>query len=466
MVTANGTSWSNWVVNRIRGEKGNDGAGQAYVAAIPDKIVIDCNHSGQSKRAVSETIDVKLMWGDYECELKSGSTVTYSGAGSINVPPLNQGDKELEFDFDLAANAAIQSGYIQIVLVGIDSNNVEHVAALSLPVVANVQGAKGETGAVLRFRGPWSSGQQDEYVWNENYRDCVKYTDGKYYMVANYGATLGYQDVPGTSSGWVNMGNAQFFATELLLAEQGTIQNLISDYIRTAVTGPRVEMYGNVAKFFGNGAKANIEMMVDADGVACLRFYDKNGDMLYDLGPRGINWLRTTVIEARFAQTYTQYVKMNGNQPDKSTSTANQAYLYQFNAQRSNGVIEADDNYASTAAAAAAADGKYFVYNNVRIENNQLANGLYRPSSAPIITYTSAEKAGDVSGMQAELMATYGLSQSQINAFDWTTGGALDTIVKAIKMQNYVSFESGVLTNKIAIWQENNDNASFLVNAV
>lgn len=464
VVTANGTGWSNWVVNRIRGEKGNDGAGQAYIETSMDQIIVDCGSDGKPKVAATETFTAALKFGDDTCELNGQHNgASYSGAGSLST---DLDESLLEIEFDYSTNAVLQSGLITIYLTGIDSNNVEHTATKTVPVIANVQGDKGKTGSVLRFRGVWSDSEY--YVYNDTFRDCVKY-NGRYYIMSDYTYGLpGMQtnEPDSDTQSWDNIGNMQFVATELLLAEQGTIQNLISDYIRTAATGPRVEMYGNVARFFGTGSKPNIEMMVDADGVAYLRFYDKDGNMLYDLGPRGINWLRSTVIPARFAQTYTQYVKMVNNEPDKSTSTTGQAYLYQFNAQRSNGVIEADDNYASTAAVAATADGKYFVYNNVRIENNQLANGLFRASSAPIITYSSAERAGDVQGMQAELANTYGLSQSQINNFDWTVGGALDTLVKAIKMQNYVSFSGGVMTNKIAIWQENNSNASFLVDAV
>lgn len=268
VVTANGTSWSNWVVNRIRGEKGNDGAGQAYVAAIPDKIVIDCNNSGQAKRTVSETIDVKLMWGDHECDLKSGSTVTYSGGGTISVYPINQGDKELEFDYDLAANAAIQSGYIQIVLVGTDDNNVEHVAALSLPVIVNTEGEKGKPGPVLRFRGVWSDSEY--YVYNDTFRDCVKY-NGIYYIMSEYayGQPGGVTHEPDSDSqNWDNIGNMQFVATELLLAENGAI-NLLSS---------------NVINLFNSQNQMVAKLNGDGQGSFCI-YYPGTNKKWYEIVP-------------------------------------------------------------------------------------------------------------------------------------------------------------------------------------
>lgn len=266
VVTANGTGWSNWVVNRIRGEKGNDGAGQAYIETSMDQIIVDCGPDGKPKIADTETFTAVLKFGDDTCELNGQHNgASYSGAGSLST---DLDESLLEIEFDYSTNSVLQSGLITIYLTGIDSNNVEHTATKTVPVIANVQGAKGETGAVLRFRGPWSSGQQDEYVWNENYRDCVKYTDGNYYMVANYGATLGYQDVPGTSSGWVNMGNAQFFATELLLAENGAI-NLLSS---------------NVINLF-NGVVKTASINADGHGSYCI--YYPSGRKMMELSYEG-----------------------------------------------------------------------------------------------------------------------------------------------------------------------------------
>lgn len=334
VVTANGTAWSNWVVNKIRGEKGNDGAGQAYVAAIPDKIVIDCNHSGQSKRAVSETIDVKLMWGDYECELKSGSTVTYSGAGSIAVSPLNQGDKELEFDFDLAANAAIQSGYIQIVLVGIDSNNVEHVAALSLPIIANTQGAKGDAGAVLRFCGSWS--EDGTYVYNEYFRDCVKFRNS-YYVVGVYGYTVYGQDgEPGETQApdaWVNVGNLGFIATELLLAENAAIKLLSSNKLifinddgkKTA--GINEDGQGSYRTYYPESGRLRKDD--NADGWTYYYNDDAENSLAWMLGPSGVI-IKMVSVSMSPIQLSTTTVRrsdynLDGNDPAVTMATR---YIY------------------------------------------------------------------------------------------------------------------------------------------
>ena len=266
VVTANGTSWGNWVVNRIRGEKGNDGAGQAYIETSMDQIVVDCGPDGKPKSSAQRIFDIvaSLHWGNETChDMDQFNQVTVSNVGDLS--NVTDGDDSRSFRISFPSAVAISSGTITITLIGLDSNDEEHVATKTIPVIANVQGAKGETGAVLRFRGPWSSGQQDEYVWNENYRDCVKYTDGNYYMVANYGATLGYQDVPGTSSGWVNMGDARFFATELLLAENGAI-NLLSS---------------NVINLFNEDNQRAASINADGNGSYCI-YYPDTGNKMFE----------------------------------------------------------------------------------------------------------------------------------------------------------------------------------------
>lgn len=292
VATANSTSWGNWVINRIRGEKGNDGAGQAYVAAIPDKIVIDCNSESKSKRYVLVTVTVYLMWGDEKCALKSSCNVNYSGGGTVTRSAFQQGDDQLEFEFEVANNAAIQSGLIQVTLVGTDSNSVEHVAALSIPVNVNVQGAKGVKGSVLRFRGAWSDSEY--YVYNDTFRDCVKY-NGSYYIMSDY--TYGLpgmqtQEPDSDTQSWDNIGNMQFVATELLLAENATIQLLNSNrLIFTNVDGDKTagineDGEGSFRTYYPD--TGNLRKDDNADGWTYYYNNDADNTLAWKLGPDGV----------------------------------------------------------------------------------------------------------------------------------------------------------------------------------
>ena len=97
---------------------------------------------------------------------------------------------------------------------------------------------------------------------------------------------------PGTSAGrllWRQASQFDFIAPHLLLAEEAAIDNLVAKLIRTGALGePHVEMYGSVARFFGTLEIPSIELATDDDGVGVLRFYNKYGSAMYDLGPNGI----------------------------------------------------------------------------------------------------------------------------------------------------------------------------------
>ena len=288
--------------------------------------------------------------------------------------------------------------------------------------VAYMQGALGEPFIdIVNFGGTW-------------YRCLRSHTSAS-------------QLTPSNTNYWEAASGFKFIATDIFFADKAKINNLVADYIQTDAKGsPRVEMHGSVAQFFGTLSTPSIEMMVDADGSAYLRFYDKDGNELYDLGPRGISWLRSETILAYFSKTDSQYVKMSGSEPDMSNSTTGQAFLYQFNAQRTNGTIQGDNTYTGgSAATAAAADGKYYA-SNAAIASNTLANGLYRPTSYNNKrTFTTEEKAGDVEALQAKMLE-YGLTQAQIENFDWEQDQSLPIpAIPTIYMQDYVWFNNGVM---------------------
>ena len=147
-----------------------------------DQIIVDCGPDGKPKIADTETFTAALKFGDDNCDLNGQHNgASYSGAGSLST---DLDEDLLEIEFGYSTNAVLQSGLITIYLTGVDSNNVEHTATKTVPVIANVQGDKGKTGSVLRFRGVWS--EDGIYVYNEYFRDCVKYGNSSW-IVGVYG---------------------------------------------------------------------------------------------------------------------------------------------------------------------------------------------------------------------------------------------------------------------------------------
>jgi hypothetical protein len=69
------------------------------------------------------------------------------------------------------------------------------------------------------------------------------------------------------------------------------VENLIALHLQTGYEGqPHVEASGSVFRIFGYGQYPAIELAINSDQKAVLRFYnEETGEFLYDLGPDEIN---------------------------------------------------------------------------------------------------------------------------------------------------------------------------------
>lgn len=374
VVTSTGTSWGSWVVNRIRGEKGNDGAGQAYVRVNISQVVIDCDSTGKPKTAKTGdnaiVVNAQLYWGDNPCSL---ITVTPVGGGNysiisvdcdgFNLPvpgqtgstyQITKSSSNIEVKLSVKTSAAISSGNINFTLVGTDANNVEHVATLTVPIIANIQGATGATGSagpVLRFRGVYSSDVDQSnsgYVWNDTYRDCVKF-EGTYYLVntsSNGGTQLGTPP----NSNWMSGGDMKFFATELLLAENGVIELLSTNkLIFTDANGHKT------AGINEDGEGSHVTYYTEspygkrkddnADGWTYYYNNDADNTLAWMLGPSGVIIKTGTVIKMDRIRFSTTAV---GNTPTYSSGsnlyTITNRWVYSNENSGNNGKVYKSDS--------------------------------------------------------------------------------------------------------------------------
>lgn len=257
--------WGAWAGPYVVHNWAKDGAGQAYVSTDMDQIIVDCTSAGRVRVAVSETVSASLMWGDESCGLlPQECSITIGGVQkAINIPA---GSKSIDIDIDIDVNTQFSTRYLVISLVGVDEEGEEHAATKSIPLISNRDGANGRAGASLRFCGTWKP--NTNYVYNDAFRDCVKY-GGYYWMVGVYGETYNDQYGPGISQdGWVNIGNMQFVATELLLAENGSI-NLLSS---------------NVINLFNNNNNLVAKINGDGEGSYCI-YYPGTTKKWYEMIP-------------------------------------------------------------------------------------------------------------------------------------------------------------------------------------
>lgn len=240
---------------------GRDGAGQPWVKTNFDSFVVDCNW--QNKVIATTDIDVvcRLYWGDAPCTLDDGACYIELQGGYDDTPDSVTNEKASK-RFTFNQGDTLMSTYVLVTLMGTASGEL-HTASLSIPVIANVHGQKGEkgdAGASVRFLGDWKDGEY--YVWNATFRDCVKH-DGVYWLVnveSNGTALLGEPTESNTN--WENIGAMRFIATELLMAERGTINLLASNVLN---------MY--------NGAYKTASLNSDSAG-AYIVYYESGNKMM------------------------------------------------------------------------------------------------------------------------------------------------------------------------------------------
>ena len=209
---------------------GRNGAGQPWVKTNFDSFVIDCDHEGNVLEEKTITVTAELYWGDTRCRLNDSGCDIWIGDDQVRIPDDFSGDGYIAYrSFTFQEGSSLESTYINIYLT--DYPN-EHAASKTVPIIANKQGTQGATGragAALIFVGEWS--EFGQYVWDENIRNAVKH-DGLYWLV----------DVPSDGSddlgepsmendNWLAVTTLNITATNLLLAENASINLLSSNAI-------------------------------------------------------------------------------------------------------------------------------------------------------------------------------------------------------------------------------------------
>ena len=178
--------------------------------------------------------------------------------------------------------------------------------------------------------------------------------------------------------------------------------------------GIEVRIEDGMVQIFGAAGVANIRFGLDDNGYATLGYYDNHGNLLYDLGPKGIAKLdvsdstmtRTAFIDIDAAGLVSPYTeKKNGylwitdennnkffglqGKPNTyvrvNLGVSKSVTLYKYRAPRLNGEVIADDKYSMTKSQTEKADGCYFTSSQIQIVGSNftnLAKGTYLPWDA------------------------------------------------------------------------------------
>ena len=178
--------------------------------------------------------------------------------------------------------------------------------------------------------------------------------------------------------------------------------------------GIEVRIEDGMVQIFGAAGVANIRFGLDDNGYATLGYYDNHGNLLYDLGPKGIVKLdvsdstmtRTAFINldaAGLVSPYTEkkdgYLWITADNNNKffglqgkptvyvrvNLGVTKSVELYQYRAPRLNGDVILDEKYRLSKSQAEKADGCYFTSNQVQVTDGNftnLAKGTYLPWDA------------------------------------------------------------------------------------
>lgn len=178
--------------------------------------------------------------------------------------------------------------------------------------------------------------------------------------------------------------------------------------------GLEVRIEDGMVQIFGTAGVANIRFGLDDNGYATLGYYDNHGNLMYDLGPKGIVKLdvsdstmtRTAFINldaAGLVSPYTEkkdgYLWITADNNNKffglqgkpnvyvrvNLGVSKSVTLYLYRAPRVNGEVMADDKYGMNKSQTEKADGCYFTSSKIQVVGNNftnLAKGTYLPWDA------------------------------------------------------------------------------------
>ena len=227
--------------------------------------------------------------------------------------------------------------------------------------------------------------------------------------------------------------------------------------------GAEVRIEDGMVQIFGAAGVANIRFGLDDNGYATLGYYDNHGNLLYDLGPKGIVKLdvsdstmtRTAFIDidaAGLVSPYTEkkdgYLWITADNNNKffglqgkpnvyvrvNLGVSKSVTLYLYRAPRVNGEVMADDKYGMNKSQTEKADGCYFTSSKIQVVGNNftnLAKGTYLPWDAQTRDNTKFRPIGvksvpklSVGGFMA--LSTSALaSTSQLKVLSTVYGGGM-----------------------------------------
>ena len=155
-------------------------------------------------------------------------------------------------------------------------------------------GKDGKPGPSLVYAGAWK--EDITYIKDDvinHYVHQVRNGNKEFYLLQtpqSLGDDPYLNNTQGSGNIWRRVEQHDLILARKIQADEIDVDSLVVRHVKTANIGPRITMSGSEIKVYGTSEHPNIIFGVDANGYAVLSYYSMEGALLYDLGPRGIDW--------------------------------------------------------------------------------------------------------------------------------------------------------------------------------
>lgn len=407
--------------------------------SAPTNTIKDDKYPGQTTYLLKKTDSVSVMLDDTIDVSVGPYTIAFMAKtdGSLGITSSFGGGDAINRTYSTTVldNWLLYSGHCYLNSSGVKTIKIGQVSSWSYATKLWIAGAKIFKGYVSR----------SELIKNYNSNSVARQTADEIELkVKNTGIDI----VEGTIT---------LSADNTIVSDNLTVKRLITVPV---IGDAHVEIYGSTINIFGETGIMNIQFGVDDEGYAVLKYYDNNGNLLYDMGPRGLSYMR--VVEEEFISSYFKFISNSVDAPgDHSNSTTGQIQLHKYKAKRIEGMILGGVYTDNNNALAAEADRRYFksqsIVSNGALNESALVNGKFRKIGDNIQQMDTYAKFGDIEEVQMWFKENLGLSDSDIEDMNWELDP--NAVVGPVpkyppKWQQYYLFSSGYSTVILEVWQD------------
>lgn len=406
--------------------------------SAPTNTIKDDKYPGQTTYLLKKTDSVSVMLDDTIDVSVGPYTIAFMAKtdGSLGITSSFGGGDTINRTYSTTVldNWLLYSGHCYLNSSGVKTIKIGQVSSWTYATKLWIAGAKIFKGYVSRT----------ELIKNYNSNSVARQTADEIELkVKNTGINI--ED-----------GTITLSADNTIVSDNLTVSRLIT---KPVLGDAHVEIYGSEINIFNLFGNKQIQVGVNGDGQSVLRFYDNNGNLLYDLSPNGMNWVQ--VVQEMFNTETFKFISNNPYASGHGTGeSTNSVSLYHYQAKRINGVIYGGTLSNNSAEIAYQAEKKWFktqtIYNSEGYDSTAEVTGLYRRTDMTEQRIKMMEKWGSVDEFKQWLKDELNLTQTVIDSLSYEQDPNVPVLALRypISYNWYSRFIDGYQDLVLEVWQE------------